>query len=212
MPVNFNSLHTQPNESYVAEGLSYAEFLAQFADTHAEWVDGKVILLVNNWQHQQILIFLTALLDTYLSLRPIGLLTIAGFQMKWSESSAGREPDLMLILNAHQDRIEENRLNGVADIAVEIVSPESRSRDYITKYDEYEQAGVPEYWLIDPDRQLADIYHLDEAGLYRRVEKNALHELISPLLPDFALDPAQLWGVPPKGAAIYHLVQQMLEK
>jgi hypothetical protein len=39
--------------------------------------------------------------------------------------------------------------------------------DRPVKYEEYETAGVPEYWLIDPDRRYAEFFQRDEAGLYR---------------------------------------------
>lgn len=50
---------------------------------------------------------------------------------------------------------------------MEIVSPASRHTDRFVKYEEYESAGVPEYWLMDPDRRYAAFFQRDEAGLYR---------------------------------------------
>jgi Uma2 family endonuclease len=41
-------------------------------------------------------------------------------------------------------------MDGAADIVIELVSPESVHRDYGEKLYEYEQAGVPGYWIIDP--------------------------------------------------------------
>ena len=50
---------------------------------------------------------------------------------------------------------------------MEIASPASRHTDRFVKYEEYETVGVPEYWLIDPDRQYAEFFQRDAAGLYR---------------------------------------------
>jgi Uma2 family endonuclease len=49
---------------------------------------------------------------------------------------------------------------------VEIVSPESRTRDRKKKFAEYEQGGVREYWVIDYLRNEALFYLLDEGGSY----------------------------------------------
>jgi hypothetical protein len=49
---------------------------------------------------------------------------------------------------------------------VEIVSP-SRPIDYREKFIEYQSAGVPEYWIIDPEREYAEFWQLDDTGAYR---------------------------------------------
>jgi Uma2 family endonuclease len=192
--------------------ISYEDFQADYAGQHAEWEAGKVIPLVNNWQHQQLIIFFTALFDLFLDLRPIASMAIVGFQMKWSPDSPGREPDIMLILNEHRGRIQETSLDGVADVVLEVVSPESQTRDHITKYDEYAAAGVPEYWLIDPLRKQADIYHLEAPATYLRLPLDEAGRLQSRILPDFRLAPQILWASPlPKGMHIQALVEAMLK-
>ena len=53
-------------------------------------------------------------------------------------------------------------IDGPADLAVEVVSPESGPRDRGEKFYEYEAAGVPEYWLVDPDREELVVYRLQD--------------------------------------------------
>lgn len=204
---------TLVHETVLASGLTYEEYMQQFMgdERRTEWVNGEVILIVNNVLHNRILSFLNTLLTLYLGFKPIGEVLLAGVSMYIGEDKPAREPDLMVVLNEHRERIEPNRLNGAADIVLEIVSPESRDRDYFIKYHEYAAAGVPEYWLIDPLRQQADIYLLGEDHRYRRAPLDGEGRLVSPLLPNFALDPALLWSDPlPSGAVLFEMVKAMV--
>jgi Uma2 family endonuclease len=85
-------------------------------------------------------------------------------QMKLGRS--GREPDVLFVSNENQARVEGMYLNGPADLAVEIVSPESRGRDRKEKLREYEQAGVREYWIVDAVNRQAEFYALNADGTY----------------------------------------------
>jgi Uma2 family endonuclease len=148
--------------------MSYEEFLEWCdEDTWAEWVDGEVIVLSPaSDRHQDLARFLTAVLSVFTETRELGTVRPAPFLMKLER---GREPDVLFVAREHLDRLKENYLDGPADLVVEIVSPDSVERDRGTKFVEYEAAGVREYWLIDPLRERAEFYQLDEEGFYRPV-------------------------------------------
>jgi Uma2 family endonuclease len=159
----------------------------------------------------KILEFLIKLLGLYLDFKPIGQLLIPSFTMYVGEDKPGREPDLMIVLNAHRGRIKHTYLDGAADMAVEIVSPESVERDYEQKIREYAAVGVKEYWLIDPDAKDTFINALNAQGKYERLPLNSEGKLVSGLLPGFALDPNLFWReTMPKGAELITLVQGMV--
>jgi Uma2 family endonuclease len=86
--------------------------------------------------------------------------------MKIGPDLPGRAPDLMFILERYRDRLKRTHLEGPADLVVEVISPGSRGVDRGEKYVEYEQGGVPEYWLFDPDRRQHEFYRLAPTGLY----------------------------------------------
>ena len=198
------ALENLQTEAILASGLTYTEYVQQFMgdELHTEWVNGEVIQILNNVQHNRILGLLQTLLTLYLRFKALGEVFPAGVSMYISDDKPAREPDLMIVFNENRHRIEATRLNGPADIVVEIVSPESRDRDTFIKYQEYADAGVREYWLIDPVRQQADIYQLDEDGRYRRVALDSDGRMVSPSLPGFALDAELFWQEDlPTGAA-----------
>lgn len=200
------------HETVVAEGVSFDDFLKQYAEVHAEWLTGKVILIGSKrTQHQLILGVLSNLVSYFLGFKNLGLILSAGVPMFIDNDLPAREPDLLVVLNEHRERIKTNRIEGPADIAVEIVSSESSKRDRGDKMDEYELAGVREYWLIDPLRHEASIYELGAEGRYHRRALDEQGHLTSGVLAGFTLDPALLWQDDlPAGPAFIELVQQMM--
>jgi Uma2 family endonuclease len=105
----------------------------------------------------------------------------------------GREPDLLFVAHKHLERLQETYLDGPADLAVEIVSPESAGRDRGERF--YEAGGVAEYWLIDPQKERAEFYPL-RAGQYRQVPPDTEGIYRSAELPGFRLRVEWLWQNP----------------
>ena len=116
--------------------MTYQEFLAWAdEDTLAEWVDGKVIMnSPASRRHQEISNFLNTLLTFYVSIRDLGRVLFAPFQVKLGPDLPGREPDLLFVASEHLDRLKETHLDGPADLIVEIVSQESQQRDRGEKF------------------------------------------------------------------------------
>ena len=184
--------------SSIPAKMTYEEFLAWAdEDTWAEWIDGKVIVMSPaSKRHQQLIRFLTLLLQSFIESRQSGELLSAPFQMKLSTRPSGREPDLLFIAREHLDRLKNTYLDGPADMALEIISPESRARDRGEKFYEYEQAGVREYWLIDPVRKQAEFYRLDDEGIYQLVPADADGIFHSDVLDGLNLKVDWLWQEP----------------
>ena len=178
--------------------MTYEEFLDWADGTFAEWVDGEVILLSPvSEPHADIAGFLSALMRLFVEARGLGRILTAPFQMHLHQGiERGREPDLMFIAKASQDRITHTYLDGPADLAVEIVSPDSIMRDRSEKYAEYEMEGVREYWIIDPDTKHVDFFVLTQEGRYERVQEDAAGIYHSSILTDFWINVNWLWQCP----------------
>jgi Uma2 family endonuclease len=176
--------------------MTYEQFL-EWADedTHAEWVNGEVIMTgPASRRHQEIKLFLGHLIGLYVEQRRLGRVLDAPFQMKLENS--GREPDLLFVMTDHLARLRETYLDGPADLAVEIISPESVGRDRGEKFYEYAQVGIPEYWLIDPLHDRAEFYQLDSQGSYQLIAPGADGIYRSAILPGFWLRVSWLWDQP----------------
>lgn len=175
--------------------MSYEEFLEAYDGTHAEWVRGEVVSMSPvTPRHQLIANFLVSLFQLFCERHRTGIVLSAPVQMKVGETA--REPDVMILLPHHTDRIKPTRVEGAADLVVEIISPESRGRDRGDKFYEYEQAGVREYWILDPQREQAEFYGLDARGVYQLllVEDGRFE---SRILPGLWLQVEWLWQDPP---------------
>ena len=176
--------------------MAYEDFLAWAGeDLHAEWVDGEVSIYppAGN-RHQITLQFLLVILDLYNQFFRLGEFLMAPYQMKLPGGS-GREPDILCVKREHADRVTERGVDGPADLVIEIVSDDSMTRDRVEKLEEYEQYGVPEYWIIDPraKRPRADFYQLDERGQYQPVPIGLDGIYRSKVLPGFWLKVDWLW-------------------
>ncbi len=187
---------TQPTPTIARKKMTYEEFL-EWADedTLAEWESGEVIMTSPaSYRHQNINDFLTSAMRLYVEFNQIGLVLSAPFQMKLATS--GREPDLIFLAKENLGRLKDTFLDGPADLAIEILSPESRERDRGKKFYEYAEAGVPEYWLIDPMQEQAEFYQIDERGRYQAVQPDASGKYYSSSVQGFWLDVAWLWQKP----------------
>jgi Uma2 family endonuclease len=104
-----------------------------------------------------------------------------------------REPDLLLLRSAEDPR-NQNAFWLGADLVVEIVSPDDPERDTKIKRADYAEAGIPEYWIVNPEDQTITVLSLDgeeyqEAGVYHRGDTASSVVLVGFSVPvDAALD------------------------
>ncbi len=178
--------------------MSYEEFLAWAdEDVHAEWVNGEVIAFMPpDTLHQRIALFLVELLDLFAQFFRLGKVLPAPFEMRATPDGPAREPDVVFIATDHLDRLTVRRLQGPADLVIEILSDESVTRDRVDKLYEYEEAGVHEYWIIDPRprRQRAEFYVRDERGQFQPALPDRERVYRSTVVPGFWLRVDWLWA------------------
>lgn len=119
----------------------------------------------------------------------------AEVEMKLERSA--RQPDVRYVVEEKRARYRKAYLDGPGDLAVEVVSPDSRTRDRTEKFREYQQAGVREYWPIDPMQKTAGVHRLSEGGVYELVPAGEPARLRSEVVPGSWIDPAWLWAESP---------------
>ena len=70
------------------------------------------------------------------------------------------EPDISVICDT--SKLDDRGCNGAPDLVVEVVSPSSRRIDYSTKNALYSEAGVREYWIVDPEKERTTVYRYED--------------------------------------------------
>ncbi|MGN0414188.1 MAG: Uma2 family endonuclease [Agathobacter sp.] len=120
-------------------------------DKRVEVFEGVVYDMVSpSQEHQTISMELSTVLNTYLKKKQGSCRVFhAPFDVKLSDKPLTIvQPDLMIICD--KDKLDGKRCNGAPDYVIEIVSPGNPSDDYIRKLYYYHNAGVREYWIVDP--------------------------------------------------------------
>jgi Uma2 family endonuclease len=177
--------------------MTYEEFQAFInEDTHAEWVNGEaIIFMAASPLHQRLVRFLLTVLSAFISFSKLGEVFPAPFEMKLRPDASGREPDIVFVAKENLWRVTKQKLEGTADLVIEIISDDSVTRDRDDKFFEYQAAGIPEYWIFDPrtGRQRADFYVLNARGRYQPVPLNEDDIYYSTVLPGFWIDVNWLW-------------------
>jgi Uma2 family endonuclease len=159
--------------------ISFDAFIVWAEGSNAEWVDG--VIEMNNTttlSHNDVIGFLEAVIRQYVEVYDLGKVYSENYLMKIltqkadNKKGAGRAPDIIYVKKENKHRFTRMFLEGPADFAVEVISPESVTRDRKKKFAEYAAAGVSEYWIIDPDKKKADFFVLEDNN-YKRVKPGA---------------------------------------
>ena len=178
--------------------VSWEEFLAWAPENcHVEWVAGEIIEMPpSNIEDLDTSGFLFPFLLLYIQRHGLGRIFHSGAPVKLVQKPSGREPDLVFVKREHVGRIQPTWVDGPVDLAVEIVSPDSVRRDYREKLAEYQAAGIPEYWIIDPRRSEARFYQLGDDGTYRLgpIDENGIYTSLA--VEGFRLRVSWLWQRP----------------
>lgn len=131
-------------------------------DIRAEVFDGQIYYMSSSSQdHQTISTELTTILNLYIRNSKGNCKVFhAPFDVKLSDMPLTVvQPDLMIICD--KGKLDGKRCNGAPDFIIEIVSPSNPADDYIRKLYYYKNAGVREYWIIDPRRKIVTVNYFE---------------------------------------------------
>ena len=163
-----------------------------------EFTDGCVHQLpMPTFTHQAVLLALYRSLHDYLAPRG-GIAMVAGLRIRIREGKF-REPDVLLLRDRSDSRCQDRYWSG-ADLVVEVVSPDDPARDWIEKRADYAEAGIPEYWIVDPADQSITVFALEgdvyaELGVHGRGDTAR-----SRLLDGFGVPVTDVLDAPKPGA------------
>ena len=185
------------HDAVVAEPrrFTYDQLVAELPETNrpCELWDGELIMSPGpSCRHQTISHRFHRLLEDWVTAQELGEVFGAPLDMVLAPHQVV-QPDVMFI---HRDRrhIIQRTLEGPADLVAEVLSLGGRTRDRIEKRDLYEQYGVREYWIIDPEAQTVEVLCL-EAGRYQLAHRWRPGETAeSRLLTGFHVEVDRLFG------------------
>lgn len=141
------------------EGFSVEDYLSLDGPYLVEYLQGSLqILPMPTALHQAIAFVLANLLVAWSKPDTLARTKLAPFRVRLNDKLY-REPDVCFMrgINAH---CRNNRFWIGADLVAEIISDSNKAHDLQTKLAEYAAAGIPEYWIIDPDRKTISIFSL----------------------------------------------------
>ena len=128
-----------------------------YCDLRFEKIDGQVYAMASaSVNHSEVASNLTNVFKRYL----LGRTCRAFREIDVFMDEDNVIPDVMIVCD--KDKIKPNGIHGAPDLVVEILSPSTGRQDRIKKFKLYERNGVKEYWLIDPNSKMIEIYLLEE--------------------------------------------------
>lgn len=186
-------MEIEPEYPLRRHGMTEEEFYAS-ADEDCPWqfLGGELVREPVSEHHEDLFAFLVTLLRLYLEERGGGEVRGSRYAMRldpqWSP-----EPDLLVVCAERRHLMGPQRLEGPADLVIEIASP--GRLDLRKKLPRYHQARLPEIWIVDPYARSIRVDTLEAGGTYRTRICTA-GALRSAVLPGFWIDVAWLWQDP----------------
>ncbi len=146
---------------------TYDEMVAELPETNQpiELWDGELVTSPTPTpKHQTIVLRLSHLLDDFVRQNKLGKVFVSPLDVVLSEHRV-IQPDVFFVSNSRKSIIQD-RIRGVPDLVFEVISPGTWKRDRVEKKSLYEQVGIPEYWIVDPESRTIEVFAL-ASGSYQ---------------------------------------------
>ncbi|MDQ2996133.1 MAG: Uma2 family endonuclease [Chloroflexota bacterium] len=162
-------------------------WLTNHTNRLVEFSDGYIeVLPMPTDEHQRIVLFFYRMLYSFIITYTSGIVLVAPLRVRL-QNGKYREPDVIVLLSQTDQRRENQYWNG-ADLVMEIVSPDDPDRDLVTKREEYAQIGIPEYWIIHPQKEMITVLRLQGQSYVEHGEFERGQTAASVVLQGFVVD------------------------
>jgi len=177
---------------------SYADYLTWKFDVCIELIRGKLFMSpAPNVKHQQLVwrlngmlypIFTGAVCQAFTAPFDVRLYDAKKSRKQNSDVFTVVQPDLCVICDP--SKLDDHGCNGAPDWIIEILSPGNSAREMKIKFEIYEEAGVSEYWIVQPEYECIEQFVLEETtGRYRRAGVFVADEIAAPeRFPEATID------------------------
>jgi len=176
---------------------TWQDFIALPDEDRRELIDGHLVETeVPTGIHEWIVAMLVRLLGTWAMEHRAGVVFASGYKIKIRDDR-GFMPDVQFLRRGGRPIPNQGLDSGAPDLAIEVVSP-GRGRYYrIVKLGGYAAIGVPEYWIVDPERQTLECLTLDGPASYRIAVMLANEATFEPAsFPGLRIGLGELWQLP----------------
>ena len=166
--------------------------LNQMTNRFVELTDGNIeVLETPTRTHQLIGKYLVRILDDYVESKGAGKVVPALYPVRVRRGKF-REPDVVVMLSGHLERLKDEYAES-ADLVFEIVS-QDRDRDFIEKRADYAEAGIPEYWIVDPRDKRVTVLRLHGVEYRVHGEFGIGERATSVVLEEFAVQVSEVFA------------------
>jgi Uma2 family endonuclease len=182
--------------------VTFEEFCERIReDQKADLIDGVIHMASpDRLEGNELNFWVAWLLAGYVEEKELGTVYVSRVAFRLAEHQ-GPEPDVAFVRRDRMHLARYGYFDGAPDLAMEFVSPESVERDYERKRRQYQEAGVPEYWILDAAESRVTLLGLT-GGTYVEAASGD-GKLTSRAVPGFYLRPEWLWASPlPKKAPL----------
>jgi len=175
---------------------TYADYLEWEGPQRYQLINGEVFQMASpSVAHQALLMGLSIQFGSWLQDKPCKVfaapLDVRLFPEEDNSDDTVVQPDLLVVCD--KDKLGKGSVNGAPDLVVEIVSPSNSHRELFIKFQYYLEAGVREYWVIDPEEQKVQV-HIYENGHYLSTGYKNNARIPVTILPGFEIALADLWA------------------
>jgi len=159
--LGFDHQNTNNVEATAEKILTYNDLLKLYPDeARVELIDNEIYeMSAPTSEHQRIVKKIARLLDDFVEEKVLGELFLSPYDVILNEEQTV-QPDLTFIGTADLDKVQTRGFFGVPTLLVEVISPSSYTRDNSKKKKIYAEAGVKEYWIVEPANQVVEIWKL----------------------------------------------------
>lgn len=186
---------------------TYADYLSWKFQETVELIKGKMLQMsAPSRRHQQVSWQLSVLIGNHFS-DAACFAYAAPFDVRLPSPTAKPandeniytviQPDLCIICDAN--KLDDKGCLGAPDLIIEILSPGNSAKEMRTKKNLYEESGVREYWIVDPERETVHQFYLSEANTYEPARIYVSEELLPCIIfPEMSINLAAVFRDPLK--------------
>lgn len=173
---------------------SYEDLKSSPDDRHRyEIFQGDLIMTPSPSAIHQIAVGnLYRLLSNFAETQGFGKVLLAPLDVYFDEETVV-VPDLLFIAKSRLAILDDEKVNGVPDVIIEVISPSTEKHDRGFKFKRYAAEGVKEYWIVEPAKKVLEIYRLREKGFFLTSAFGHNDVVRSPYFQGLTFDLEEIW-------------------